>query len=396
MYQSSPRKNFLDILIDPTSMAILGSIALHAILGASLPFFTQLEQEVKKAEPGTVKVVELTPNELQRIPQAPPTPAPQVVATPPTVPTPIVVTPPIAPPISPNSPTIPFSPIRIPLEKLKPQPSKGKKNQQAIPQQQPGAPRFDPNISFKPTPKKTKSPEKKGITTRSTPLPTPAPIPIKKKPKVSTTVPLPTVPFPTTATDDDGGNLQPVNPATFPKNQTQNPGNPTSTGTGTNQTRPGAGQSGTQPSGTPGSDSNSFPPFYGKYAAAASERIQQYLKAYPGIQLYKPAAVQQSYPVGAPCSKVKQAPFIVLMVAFDKVPENNDNNPLGDSTAPSIDKPYVAADRDTPENRKLGELAVNTALYEANKADQNRPPADKGKKVLYQYRVQFDPTTCKR
>ena len=84
------------------------------------------------------------------------------------------------------------------------------------------------------------------------------------------------------------------------------------------------------------------------------------------------------------------------MTAFDKVPENNDNNPLGDSTAPSIDKPYVAADKDTPENRKLGELAVNTALYEANKADQTRPPADKGKKVLYQYRVQFDPTTCKR
>jgi hypothetical protein len=389
MYQSSPRKNFLDILIEPTSIAILGSIALHAILGAGLPFFTQLEKEVKKSAPGTVKVVELTPNELQRIPQAPPIPAPEVVAKPPTVLKPSVVTPPIAPPISPNSPTIPFSPIRIPLEKITPQPSKGKKEQQAIPQRQPTQPKFDPNISFKPTPKPTKSPEKKDVTTRPTPIPKPAPIPLKKKPQVKIIAPIPTV-----DSDDDGGNLQPTTPATTPSTQAQKPVNtpPASTA---NSTRP-AGQSGTQPSGTPGEDSNSFPPFYGKYAAAASERIQQYLKAYPGIQLYKPATLQQSYPVGAPCSKLKQSPFIVLMVAFDKVPENADSNPLGDSTAPSIDKPYVAADRDTPENRQLGELAVNTALYEANKADQNRPAADKGKKVLYQYRVQFDPTTCKR
>jgi hypothetical protein len=390
MYKSSPRKNFLDILIDPTSIAILGSIALHAIIGAGLPFFTQLEQEIKKADPGTVKVVELTPNELQRIPQAPPIPAPQVATPPPVVPNPQAATPPSTPPISPNSPTIPFSPIRIPLEKLIPQPSKGSKEQQAIPQQQPAQPKFDPNISLNPTPKPTKSPDKKAITAKPTPIPKPAPIPIKKKPKPTLVNPIPTV-----DSDDDGGDLQPTTPATTPSTQAQNPVNPTPTGTATNPTRP-AGQSGTQPSGTPGSDSNSFPPFYGKYAAAATERIQQYLKAYPGIVLYTPVTLRQSYPVGLPCSSVPQAPFIVLMTAFDKVPENNENNPLGDSTAPSIDKPYVAADRDTPENRKLGELAVNTAIYAANKADQDRPPADKGKKVLYQYRVQFDPTTCKR
>ncbi len=387
MYQSSPRKNFLDFLIDPTAIAILGSIALHAILGASLPFFTQLEKEIKKADPGTVKVVQLTPNELQRIPQAPPIPAPQV-ATP--VPSPPAVIPPATPPISPNSPTIPFSPIRIPLDKLNPQPAKGKKDQSAIPQKQPTAPLFDRNISFDPTPTPTKSPDKKAITPKPTPVPItkPAPQPIAKKPKKTIVNPIPTV-----DSDDDGGNLPPTTPATTTP-QAQKPANtpPASTA---NSTRP-AGQSGTQPSGTPGTDSNSFPQFYGKYAAAATERIQQYLKAYPDIKLYTPATLQQSYPVGAPCSKVKQSPFIVLMVAFDKVPDNADSNPLGDSTAPSIDKPYVAADKDTPENRKLGELAVNTALYAANKADQDRPAADKGKKVLYQYRVQFDPTTCKR
>ncbi len=385
MYQSSPRKNFLDILIEPTSIAILGSIALHAILGASLPFFTQLQKEIKKAEPGTVKVVELTPNELQRIPQAPPIPAPQI-ATP--APSPQVVTPPATPPISPNSPTIPFSPIRIPLDQLNPKPAKGQQDRQAIPQKQPKAPLFDRNISFDPTPKPTKSPNKKASKIEPKPAPKPAPIPVKKKPQATTVNPIPTI-----DSDDDGGNSQPTTPATTSP-QAQKPANtpPASTA---NSTRP-AGQSGTQPSGTPGSDSNSFPQFYGKYSAAATERIQQYLKVYPDIKLYTPVTLRQSYPVGLPCSSVPQAPFIVLMTAFDKVPENNENNPLGDSTAPSIDKPYVAADRDTPENRKLGELAVNTALYAANKADQDRPPADKGKKVLYQYRVQFDPTTCKR
>ena len=387
MYQSSPRKNFLDFLIEPTSIAILGSIALHAILGVSLPFFTQLEKEIKKAEPGTVKVVELTPNELQRIPQAPPIPAPQI-ATP--VPTPQAVAPPTTPPISPNSPTIPFSPIRIPLEQLIPKPAQGSKDQPAVPQQQPTAPLFDPNISFNPTPKPTKSPDRKVTKTKPTPIPItkPAPQPIVKKPKTTVVNPIPTV-----DSDDDGDNSQPTTPATTSP-QAQKPAN-TPPITTPNSTRP-AGQSGTQPSGTPGSDSNSFPQFYGKYSAAATERIQQYLKAYPDIKLYTPVTLRQSYPVGLPCSSVPQAPFIVLMTAFDKVPENNENNPLGDSTAPSIDKPYVAADRDTPENRKLGELAVNTAIYAANKADQERPAADKGKKVLYQYRVQFDPTTCKR
>jgi hypothetical protein len=387
MYQSSPRKNFLDFLIEPTSIAILGSIILHAIIGASLPFFTQLEKEIKKADPGTVKVVELTPNELQRIPQAPPIPTPQV-ATP--VPSPQAVTPPTTPPISPNSPTIPFSPIRIPLEKLNPQPAQGKKDQQAIPQKQPNAPLFDRSISFDPTPKPTKSPDKKARTTKPTPVPItkPVPQPTAKKPKKTIVNPIPTV-----DSDDDGGDLQPTTPATS-NPQAQKPAN-TSPGTTPNSNRPSS-QSGTEPSGIPGSDRNSFPQFYGKYSAAATERIQQYLRAYPDIKLYTPVTLRQSYPVGLPCSSVPQAPFIVLMTAFGEVPKNDDNNLLGDSTAPSIDKPYVAADRDTPENRKLGELAVNTAIYAANKADQDRPPADKGKKVLYQYRVQFDPTTCKR
>jgi hypothetical protein len=381
MYQSSTRNNFLDILADPTAIALLGSIALHAIIAASLPFFPHPDKEGKKAEPGTVKVVELTPSELQRIPQAPPIPKPQALPSVPPQTNPIskVATPP-------GSPTIPFSPIRIPLEKVNPKPLAGNKEQQAIPQAQPTALILGSKISLKPTPKPSNPSVKKDITLK--PKPTPTPKPVKKvltPPDLSQTV----------APDDDGGDSPPTTtpPVTTPNQATQSTAVKPAPVSGTTKSTSPA-QSPNQSSGNTGDNNSSW--VYGKYAAAASERIQQYLAAYPDLKLYKPQLLLQSYPVGAPCSKVKQPPFIVLMAAFDKVPENADNNPLGDSTAPSIDKPYVAADRDTPENRKLGELAVNTALYEANKADQNRPVADKGKRVLYQYRVQFDPTTCKK
>jgi hypothetical protein len=389
MYQSSPRKNFLDILIEPTSIAILGSIALHAIIGASLPFFTQLEKEIKKADPGTVKVVELTPNELQRIPQAPPTPAPQIATPPPVVPNPQAATPPITPPISPNSPTIPFSPIRIPLEKLNPKPSKGKKEQQAIPQKQPKPPLFDRSVSFDPTPKPTKSPDKKATTTKPAliPIPKPVPQPIAKKPKKTIVNPIPSV-----DSDDDGGDSKPTDPATA-NPQAQKPANTQPAATG-NSTRP-AGPLG-QPSVTAGGDGNGFPYPEGKFREAVLARLVKYQQAYPDIKPYPTILLSQSYPPGVICPKVKQSDFIVLMAAFDKVPEKKEGNPLGDSTAPSIDEPYVAADRESPENRKLAEIAVNAALYAANKADQDRPLADRGKRVLYQYRVEFDKTTCKR
>jgi hypothetical protein len=66
MSQSLPRNKFSDILLDPTTIAVVGSIAIHAIFAANLAFFTQPSKELKKPDPGTVKVVELTPSELQR------------------------------------------------------------------------------------------------------------------------------------------------------------------------------------------------------------------------------------------------------------------------------------------------------------------------------------------
>ena len=389
MYQSSTRNNFLDILLDPTAIAILASIALHATIVASLPFFTQPEKEGKKVGPSTVKVVQLTPSELQRIPQAPPAPTPQVL---PPVTQPIPSTRPAVAPVRPpqfsTAPqTIPFSPIRSAFDGVTIKPPAGNKQQSVKPQKTPIAPIFDPESIFKPTPKPSKPPIQKGITPKPSTQPSPSiKKPLAKKPQAA----IAPTPQPNAVTDDDGGEQTPTTPAATPTNQAQQPAGTPQPSRPTVTPAPAPI---TPPSDSSAGGGNGG--FYGKYTKSAAERLQQYIAANPGLKLYQPKLLSQSYPLGVACSKIKQPPFIVLMVAFDKVPENQENNILGESSAPSIDKPYVAGDRDTPENRKLGELAVNAALYDANQADRDRPAADKGKRVLYQYRIQFDPATCK-
>ena len=388
MYQSSTRNNFLDILLDPTAIAILASIALHASIGASLPFFTQPETEGKKVGPSTVKVVQLTPSELQRIPQAPPAPTPQVL---PPVTQPIPSTRPSVAPVRPpqfsTAPqTIPFSPIRSAFDGVTIKPPAGNKQQPATPQKTPIAPIFDPESIFKPDPKPSKPPIQKGITTKQSTQPSPSiKKPLAKKPLAAVT----TTQQPNMATDD-GGDRPPTTPASAPTKQAQQPAG---TPQPSRRTVTPAPIPLTPPSDSSAGGGNGN--FYGKHTISAAKRLQQYIAAYPDLKPYQPKSLLQSYPIGVVCSKVKQPPFFILMVAFDKVPENQENNILGESIAPSIDKPYIFGDRDTPENQKLGELAVNAALYDVNKADQDRPAADKGKRVLYQYRVQFDPATCK-
>jgi hypothetical protein len=48
------------------------------------------------------------------------------------------------------------------------------------------------------------------------------------------------------------------------------------------------------------------------------------------------------------------------------------------------------------DNEELSILAKKFGVEAAIEADKNRPPADKDKQVLYQNRVQFDPSTCKK
>jgi hypothetical protein len=370
MYQSSPRNNFLDILIDPTTVAILGSIALHATMGAYvLPILTQPPRDSKKAEPITVKVVELTPNELQRIPQAPApilTPSPPVLApTTPTLPT--------TPSVATSPQTIPASPIRTtPPPKIS-TPPKGKKSQTPIPQTQPTAPIFNPDISFKPSPKPSESPQKK-----NQPLPSTSSPPVQSS-QTPTSSPGSSTPTATSGTNDPGNS--PTSQTATPATTTPQP-SPTSP----SPTTP-------SPSLSPRSGGNVN--LYGEYTKAANNQLQEYLNKYPNLKPYPPETIKRKYPPGVACSKVKPLPFIVLMVVFGPVSNSPDSDILGTSSAPA-NEIKVFKDETNSENIKLGnQIAIDAALTQANTADQNRSEADKGKPILHQYRVEFDPASCK-
>jgi hypothetical protein len=382
MYQSSTRKNFLDILLDPTAIAILGSLALHAILYAGLPLFAQLEPAGKKSGPTTVKVVELTPNEIQRIPQAPPVPTPQVL--PPTRPV-APSSPTTAPPstFSTAPQTIPFSPLRPTDGTIFKSPTAGKPK--VVPKKKPINSIFDPNAIFQ-TPVKTPKPKSQKDTTLK-PSPSVAPKPINKKSKKLVT------PLPNTETDDDGGDRPPtkIPPTNNSNRRAQQPSGSTTP----------AKVTPTTPANSPptqsASDETSGNGFYGKYIKDATQRVRQYITKYPDIKLYPPKSLSQPYPPGIACSKVKQPSFIVLMVAFDKVPPGQNTNILGDNTSPLLgdERPYFKGDSSILANKKLLEIATTAGFADATEADKNRPQADRGKPVLYQYRVQFDPASCK-
>jgi hypothetical protein len=384
MYQSSTRNNFLDILLDPTAIAILGSIALHAIIAVSFPFLFQPEKPGKKVDPGSVKVVELTPNELQRIPQAPPPVIPQTLPPvyQPSIPI-APAAPPRAPKISTAPQTIPSSPIRTP-PKTSAKPVPVIKGQPAKPQVQPSPPTFDPNVSFEPNPLPSK------VATK--------PNPTKPAPPVSRTPTKPTKPTaspkPTQSPmDDDNATEQPQPSPTPASGRTSQKPPATTQPNGSPTANPSTSPSGQPPSN--GGNANSGGP-YGAYTQSANQKIQEYLTKYKDLKLYPPKALAIKYPPGVTCSKVKQPPFIVLMVAFDKIPPGQDSNVLGSATAPLLEneKPYIDGDPATKGNKKLLELATDAGFTDATASDQKRPEADKGRPVLYQYRVQLDPSSC--
>jgi hypothetical protein len=379
MYQSSARKNFLDILSDPTAIAILASIALHAAIGSTFPFFTQPEKAGTKAGPTTVKVVELTPSELQRIPQAP---KPKPVVPPVTQPIPIkrsTAPPPRTPQFSNSPQAIPFSPFGNPAATATPKPAKAKQPKTV---QQPAQPVFDPNIFTEPKP--TKSPVATATKPKPVVKPTPAAKPQPKKPKVATSP----SPQPDQPMDWNGDGQEPVTPTTTSP-QAQTP-----TVTPKPSTAPTVTPT-TQPTTQPSGDGRAGNGFYGKYTDAAINQLQVYMKEFGVTNPYPSKTIVRSYPQGILCGKEKQTPFIVMMTVFDKVPDNVDAAILGNSSASAL-KISTFKDRDTPEQQKLAEIATRAALEEASKADQNRPAKDKGQRVIYQYRVEFDPATCKK
>jgi hypothetical protein len=376
MYQSSARKNFLDILSDPTAIAILASISLHAAIGATFPFFTQPEKAGIKAGPTTVKVVELTPRELQRIPQAP---KPKPAAPPVTQPIPIkrsTAPPPRTPQFSNSPQAIPFSPFGNPAATATPKPAKAKQPKTI---QQPAQPVFDPNIFTEPKP--TKSPVATATKPKPVVKPTPAAKPQPKQPKVATSP----SPQPDQPMDYNGDGQEPVTPTTTSP-QAQKPTttpSPSASSSVTPTAKPTA-----QPSGNSTGNGTG-------YAQAANAKEIDYLNKYPGIKVDGPTELMQPYPSGMACPKIKQPPIIVYMAVFDKWPENQNSDIMGVSTPDSLDASTFANEA-TPQNQKLSIVAKNAAIFAANKKDQNRLPEDKGKRILYRYKVQFDPSTCQK
>jgi hypothetical protein len=412
MSQSSTRNNFSDILLDPTTIGIVGSIAVHAILGANLALLTPSAKEIKKPEPVTVKVVELTPGELQRIPQAPPsiavpnpaqivpqiyqpsTPVPPVFdPAPPQI---VTAAPPLFAPAPQNVPlppkfgtkppkALPKAPVVITSTKQKviTKPPAGKKDQKAIAQAQPAPPQFDPDISFKPTPEPTPAPTKPEVVTKPSPSPTQSPK------QTTSSKPSSTTPGPYSG--DYDGDIQRGVETSKPVKVGQNPtGNPTGTPP---QASPSPSP---QPTENPAGDENGVGT-YGKYTQKATDRLQEYEKLYPGIleRSGKPRGLTISYPTGTICPKSKQKSFIVYMIAFDKF---TSKDPVlgGEASSDELKGTQsVFYDKDTPENERLGKIALAKALEAANTANDNREEKNKDKEFLYQYKVQFDPKTCK-
>ena len=101
------------------------------------------------------------------------------------------------------------------------------------------------------------------------------------------------------------------------------------------------------------------------------------------------------YPPDTPCPRTKQPPFTILMVGFDRVPQGQDDNILGDNTSQPLDnKKSYFGDPQILNNPSLLDKSLTAGFAAATEAEKNRPEADKDLPVLYYYRVQFDPATC--
>jgi hypothetical protein len=385
MVRSYPRNNFLDILRDPLAVTIMASIGLHATLGAFLlPIITKAQPEGKKAEPSTVKVVELTPNELQRIPQLPkpiPTPAP-------------VTIPPVYQPTTPVAPTvptatIPATPVRTPAPKTPTKTPQPTKTPAVKPATKSSSVDFNPEKfnNPSPSPKPAKSPVKKGET-KPSPTPTPSLKPTQPTKKVTTEPSNKPQPSPEANTDDDGGDSPQANnpaPQPTPANETPQPKTPSPTSTG----EPNPTPSGSQPAPGDGQSGGS----YGSFAQAVSSKLQEYYTKYPDLKHIQLPLKKVAYPDKVPCSKIKQPPFVIFIPVFGKTPKNQDPN-FGSTLAESEEATVFVANA-AAGNKDLIDLARSIAAEVAQQADKNRAEVDKDRPVAYSTKVEFDPATCK-
>jgi hypothetical protein len=394
MYQFSTRKNLVDILIEPNAIAILSSIALHALIAANLSLLIQPEKPGKKIDAGVVKVVELQPDEIQRIPQAP-QPAPQPIprsslfpdiAPPPELP--LSQSLPAPQPTTVNPKTVPVSPIRTTPA------APTRSTARAIPQNQPAAPTFSRN------PFGGKSSQTQGeIPKPSPPATTPSPTDI---PPVSTPSPSPVTPLPTTSpgTGKTGEESSTTPGTTIQPPPGKPPGyNPTAPTTPiptnpdlpTGEPTPGGNKTSTSTSGN------------GNYDRDAEKRRRDLETKYRGlkVQPLKPIA-DNKYPDGTPCNGVNTQQYIIYMFVMKPIEVDSTNSILNADGKPTLNislaEPPIIIGKIQGETIKGDSLAVqakNRALQQVFQDDNQRPETEYSKHVLYQYKMQYDKNTCK-
>lgn len=106
-------KNFSQKLFQPTGIAVLASLGIHAALGVSLPYLNVSSKEQPKK--GTVQLVKLSPTEQSRIPQLSPSSVPNQLSSlyplPPGLST-------SYPPLTSSGLPIGLSPVNPPLNEL--------------------------------------------------------------------------------------------------------------------------------------------------------------------------------------------------------------------------------------------------------------------------------------
>jgi hypothetical protein len=334
MDRLAARKSPLDFLIEPMTVAVVGSIAIHALVAGNLSLFLRPDRTEDKKQPGTVKILQLTPTEADRLPQTEPptaaTPAPQIVPPvyKPSTPTPPVqntapaprnptpnttTTPPdtiTAPSFGGNVPVPPpFKPAQPTVRTSTPKPSvrPATKPQVIKPQAtKPQATKPAPSSSPEPL-RPTKTPPSVTDPSGGLDAPSPSPIAIKPAPTPTTAQGKPT-PQPTPSPIQSSPPRQPSPQPTptisspsndnldLPGNDNPNSGNPNPT----RSTEPSRTPAPTKPAATPssappgggtaaGGGTNSKPTDYEKLI---NSRISELQKQYPSIVVKRPPIEQ--------------------------------------------------------------------------------------------------------
>ncbi len=118
-----------------------------------------------------------------------------------------------------------------------------------------------------------------------------------------------------------------------------------------------------------------------RYIRAANNKILDYLKKYPNLKVHPTKSLLEEYPIGTSCPKIKQPPFIILLLVVSEV--------VGDSTymlrtafSPYPDRTSIDKTSGASIDRTLMQIATSSGFREAIETDTKRPAAA-SRPVLY-------------